>query len=312
MRQRFALVVNERAGSIRPRLLKQVLASLRKAGASVTPVEARNSEEATRLVHEIARTGSVDAVIAAGGDGTIRAVAAGVSGTSLPVGIIPLGTGNVMKHEIGLASGAGDIAHTLLEGPVISAQAGLVNGAPFFLMAGAGFDGRIVAALDHKAKRLLGRAAYAVPVTRALAAGAECFDVEVDGTPYEANWIIVSNAAHYGGSFVLTRRTQLGANQLIAIIITGKTRRALLAASLALATGRLADPATCPQGIIVRPARRVKIGARVAVHVEVDGDEAGVSPVEITSGGPQVSLIATPAYVADLTNRHTNHLPLGV
>ncbi len=312
MRQRFALVFNERAGSIRPRLLKQVLAGLRKAGASVTPVEARNPEQATRLVQQIARTGSVDAVIAAGGDGTIRAVAAGVCGTSLPVGIIPLGTGNVMKHEIGLASHAGGIAHTLLEGPVISARAGLVNGAPFFLMAGAGFDGRIVAGLDHKTKRLLGRAAYAVPVTRALTAGAEGFDVEVDGTPYEANWVIVSNAAHYGGSFVLTRQTQLGANRLIAIVVTGKTRRALLAASLALATGRLANPATCPKGIVVRPARHVKIGARVPVHIEVDGDEAGVSPVEITSGGPEVRLIAPSAYVAGLTNRHTNHLPLAM
>ncbi|MGE0054934.1 MAG: diacylglycerol kinase family protein [Hyphomicrobium sp.] len=312
MRQRFALVFNQRAGSIRPLLLDRVLANLRKAGAHIFPVSAASSDEATRMVEQIARNGDADAVIAAGGDGTIRAVAAGLSGTTLPVGIVPLGTGNVMKYEIGLGSGADEIARTLLDGPVITARGGLVNGAPFFLMAGAGFDGRIVAGLNQKMKRVLGRAAYAVPVTRALISGPELFDVEVDGTCYQASWVIVSNAAHYGGSFVLTRQTQLGANQLIAIIVTGKTRSALLAASLALATGRLPYPNTCPKGVIVRAASRVKIGAQTPVYVEVDGDEAGLAPVEITGGGPEVCLIATPAYVADLTNRHTNHLPLAV
>lgn len=312
MRQQFALVFNQRAGSIRPLLLERVLTHLRNAGATVEPVEAGSADEATRKVQQIARSGRADAVIAAGGDGTIRAVAIGVAGAPMPVGIIPLGTGNVMKYEIGLSSAAGDIARTLLDGPVIAARGGLVNGAAFFLMAGAGFDGRIVAGLDHKMKRVLGRAAYAVPVARALVGGAERFDVEVDGTSYEASWVIVSNAAHYGGSFVLTRQTQLGANRLIAVIVTGATRRALLAASLALARGRIADPAKCPKGVIVRPANRVKIRAQVPVHAEVDGDEAGFAPLDITSGGPEVRFIATPAYVADLTNRHANHLPLAM
>lgn len=312
MRRHFALVFNERAGMLRPVLLERVLANLRKAGASTFQVMATSAEDATRQVQEIALSDGADAVIAAGGDGTIRAVAAGVSGTTMPVGIIPLGTGNVMKYELGLGAGAANIARTLLEGPLVSARGGLVNGAPFFLMAGAGFDGRIVAGLDQKTKRLLGRAAYVGPVTRALLEGPERFDVEVDGTPYEASWVIVTNATHYGGSFVLTRQTKLGANQLMAVIVTGGTRRALLATSLALATGRLANPATFPKGVVVRPANCVKVGVKVPVCIEIDGDEAGRLPVEITSGGPEVRLIAPPAYVADLSKRHTNHLPLKV
>ena len=45
---------------------------------------------------------------------------------------------------------------------------------------------------------------------------------------------------------------------------------------------------------------------------EVDDDGEGRIAVEITSGGPEVRLIAPPAYVADLSKRHTNHLPLKV
>ncbi len=309
MRRKFALVFNQSAGAGRPRQLDRVVAHLEREGASVTALQTSSAEDASAKVAAAARSGGYNGVIAAGGDGTIRAVAAGAAGTSLPVGIIPLGTGNVMRHEIGLSTRARAIAETLLEGPEIPVRGGLVNGAPFLLMAGAGFDGRIVALLNQKSKRVFGRLAYAAPVLKTLGAGVFDLDVEVDGVPYNASWVIVTNAAHYGGSFLLTRDTQLGAGQLVAVIVTGTTRRDLIAASMALGLGRLADAKTRPQGILSIPCNRVRITSDFTVPVEVDGDEAGTTPVDISSEGPVVRLIVPPAYVADLTNRHTNHLP---
>lgn len=312
MRQRFALVFNQRAGTIRPLLLDRVLTILRNAGASVEPVTAVSAEDASEKVRALALQGGVDAVIAAGGDGTVRACAAGVANTPLPVGYIPLGTGNVMKYEIGLKARPQAIADTLLTGAEIPARCGLVNGAPFFLMVGAGFDGRIVAGLNYKTKRLLGRAAYTAPVTSAFVRGPDRVTVEIDGTSIEASWVIVTNAMHYGGSFVLTRETHLGADKLIAILITGQTRRALLTAGLALGAGVLGDVRRCPKGVVVKPAQLVRITSEVPVHLEVDGDEAGMTPAEISASGPQVSFIVPPAYAKGLTNRHTNHLASAV
>ena len=309
MRQRFALVFNARAGVARPRLLDGVLSGVRGAGGRVFQVAARSAEEAAEQVADLARTGGADCVIAAGGDGTFRAVATGAGDTALPVGFVPLGTGNVLKHEIGLTSRAGELARGLLHNPVVSVRGGRVNGAPFFLMAGAGFDGRIVAGLNYKTKRMLGRAAYTGPVTQTLARGADTFDVDIDGRALTASWVIVTNAAHYGGSFILTRETQLGASQLVAVVVTSSTRRALIGASLALGLGRLARPETRPAGMQVLPATRVKIGFQMPVPGEIDGDDAGLTPFEVTNDGPTVQLIVPPAYVADLTKRHTNHVP---
>ncbi len=308
MRRSFALVFNQSAGAGRPRRLDRVVAHLEQQGARVTALETSSAEDASAKVAAVALSGGYDAVIAAGGDGTIRAVAAGAAGTPLAVGIVPLGTGNVMRHEIGLSTRARVIAETLLEGPDIPVRGGIVNGAPFLLMAGAGFDGRIVALLNQKSKRIFGRLAYAAPVLKTLGAGVYELDVEVDGVHYNASWIIVTNAAHYGGSFRLTRDTQLGAGQLVAVIVTGTTRRDLIAASVALGLGRLADAKTRPQGVLSIPCNRVRISSAFTVPVEVDGDEAGATPVEISANGPVVRLIVPPAYVADLTNRHTNHV----
>ncbi len=308
MRRRFALVYNARAGLAVPRLLDAVLASLRASGSEVFQLATRSAEDATAQVAGVAAARSADAVIAAGGDGTFRAVAAGAAGSELPVGFVPLGTGNVLAYELGLSPRAADLARGLVDDPVILVRGGLVNGLPFFLMVGAGFDGRIVAGLNYRAKRLLGRAAYSGPVIKALAAGAQDFDVEVDGKAFAASWVIVSNASHYGGSFTLTRETQLGAGKLVAVIVEAKSRTALLTTSLSLALGRLARAETRPDFVRVVAAERVRLGRQVVTPVEVDGDAAGFSPVDVSAHGPVVRLIVPRGYVADVTNRHTNHL----
>ncbi len=307
-RKTFALVFNARAGVARPKLLDGVLELLKSAGSDVFALPARSAEEASARVAELAASRKADAVIAAGGDGTFRAVATGAANSDLPIGFIPLGTGNVLAYETGLNKRAADIARNLLENPAIPVHGGLVNGAPFFLMAGAGFDGRIVHGLDYKTKRLLARAAYAGPVTKTILRGVELFDVDVDGRSFDASWVIVTRASRYGGSFVLTRETQLGRPDMIAVIIEAASRAAVLAVATALSLGRLANQATRPRGVTVLPAHRVLIGRRVTAPVQVDGDAEGTTPVDITSAGPAVRLIVPPAYVADVMHRHTNHV----
>ena len=308
MRKTFALVFNARAGVARPRLLDGVLAHLKGSNADVFQVAARSSEEAAQRIREIAATHAADAVIAAGGDGTFRAIATGAAGTSLPVGFLPLGTGNVLAYEIGLKKNADFIAAYLLGDPIIPVQGSLINGEPFFLMAGAGYDARIVHQLDYQTKRLVGRAAYTAPVLRTIRHGAERFDVAVDGKPFGASWVIVTRASRYGGSFVLTRETCVGTGQMLAILIDAPSRAGLLRASVELGLGRLAAAGSRPGFVTVLPASRVVVGRQLQAPLQVDGDDAGLSPADIVAEGPVVQLVVPPAYAATLSKRHTNHL----
>jgi len=308
MRRRFALVFNSKAGVAIPRLLDGVLGAMRAAGAEVFQLPARSASEAAERVAEAAREGVCDAVIAAGGDGTFRAVATGAVESELPVGFVPLGTGNVLAHELGLSRRASEVAHILLEGSEIDVRGGTINGMPFFLMVGAGFDARIVARLNYRSKRVLGRAAYGYPVVRTLAEGARHFDVELDGRRFEASWLILSLASRYGGSFVLTRETRVGHDSMIAIVIEARSRFAIAQSAVSMALGRLGHPDTCPRGVHVLPVRRALIGRQSTTPLEVDGDEAGLSPAEVLADGPRVRLIVPLTYVADLTDRHTNRV----
>lgn len=308
MRRRFALVYNSRAGVAFPRLLDGVLQRLKGAGAVVFQVAARSADEAAQKVGDIAARGEADAVIAAGGDGTFRAVATGAGGTSLPIGILPLGTGNIIAHEIGLARRVAEVSDVLTTGPVIDARGGLVNGEPFFLMVGAGFDARIVQHLNYRTKRIFGRAAYVGPFVRTLAEKATAFDVEIDGQLYEAGWIIASLASRYGGSFRLTEATAVGREQLTVTLFETASRVRLLHGAAALGLGWLADENNRPRVTKVLSASRVRIGRRNPAAAQIDGDAAGSAVLDITAEGPVIRLIVPPRYVADLTKRHTNRL----
>jgi diacylglycerol kinase family enzyme len=308
MRRRFALVFNATAGLALPRLLDGVLGVLRAENVDVFQVPARSAEEASERVRELAGRDVCDAVISAGGDGTFRAVATGAAGTGLPVGVIPIGTGNVLANEIGLRRRAAEVADVLLYGTDVAVRGGLVNGAPFFLMLGAGFDARVVARLSYRTKRTFGRGAYVYPVLKTLAEGPRRFDVELDGRRFEASWIILSFATRYASVFELAPDAGVGRDRLMAVVMEAGTRLETAANLVSLAFGWIARPQTRPRGVHVLPVNTARIGRQKSTPVEIDGDEAGISPVEVSAAGNPVRLLVPTRYVADLTNRHANRV----
>jgi diacylglycerol kinase family enzyme len=176
-------------------------------------------------------------------------------------------------------------------------------------MTGAGFDGRTVALLNDRAKRALGRVAYAFPTLRTLAEKPLLFDVELDGRHFEASWIILSFASRYGGSFVLTRETGVGHDRLMAVVIEARSRLGLAKAASSLALGGLTSKNSRSSGVHVFPVKVARIGAQRHATVEVDGDAAGTLPIEVSAEGPRIRLIVPRRYVAGLTNRPANRLP---
>jgi len=128
-----AVVMNAGAGSIgAPKCEErkaEILAGFTAAGihAEVHLCEpARLTETARRL----AATG-VDAVVAAGGDGTVSAVASALAGGTVPLAVLPLGTLNHFAKDLKMPLGVPEAAQAIASGHVRQIDVGELNGRTF-------------------------------------------------------------------------------------------------------------------------------------------------------------------------------------
>jgi diacylglycerol kinase family enzyme len=299
MRRRFLFIVNPGAGIGGSPFVARVTDALAQRGASVTCIHPRDIEAGRQGAREAAASGSYDAIVAAGGDGTIRQIAGAMLGSAVALGIVPVGTGNVLAHEIGLAPTVGAVVDMLLEGPSTAVMCATANGEPFLLMAGAGFDGRVIAALDQRFKSHVGKVAYAGPVLGALVRPVDELKVVVDGARYEANWAVIANARHYAGRFVLARKG-IHERGLHAVLFKAKNRAALVGQLASLILGRLDARAAAHADVEIVPCARASIAAHQPVPTQIDGDSFGTTPLEVESGSAELQLIV-PAHrpVAD-------------
>jgi diacylglycerol kinase family enzyme len=287
MRRRFFVIDNTTSGYGGRGLAARVLGLLRASGAHIDSCGDAGKDAVRARAVEAVRNGTYDAVVVVGGDGTIRHVASTVAGTDVPLGIIPLGTGNVLAHEIGLGREPKALAAALLSGPAVSIVAPVANGEIFLLMAGAGFDGRVIQALNPSAKGVFGKLAYAGPLFSALRGPADTFQVLLDGRPHQANWVVIAKARHYGGAFVIAKDADLQAAGLTAVLFNAPDRRTLMASLLALASGRLSN---C-RHVETIACTKAEVRGQTAVPVQVDGDPFGITPLVVKARGHRVSLI---------------------
>jgi YegS/Rv2252/BmrU family lipid kinase len=103
-------------------------------------------------------------VLAAGGDGTVAEVMAAAHQRSLPMGIVPLGTANIVARELGLPAGWRRATRRVLEHFPATRAVDLarVNDGYMALAAGIGFDATVMRHTPATLKYWFGRAAYFV------------------------------------------------------------------------------------------------------------------------------------------------------
>jgi diacylglycerol kinase (ATP) len=103
-------------------------------------------------------------VLAAGGDGTVAEVMAAAHQRKLPMGIVPLGTANIVARELGLPAGWRRATRRVLERFPATRAVDLarVNDGYMALAAGIGFDATVMRHTPPVLKYFFGRAAYFV------------------------------------------------------------------------------------------------------------------------------------------------------
>lgn len=284
LRKRFLIVHNPIAGRNRLDIVQEVARRLGQAGAAV---DLHVRQDNARDDDLPAPLDSYDAVVASGGDGTVRGMVSLLRGTDVPFGLIPAGTGNVLAEELRLPRKAGEIADMLLRGPVVALSTASINDAPCLLMVGAGFDGHVVAGLPIALKRRIGKSAFGWPILTALARKPQVFAVTVDGHAHETSWLVVSNTARYAGRFLLSQRTNILSPGFNVVISRATSRRQRLLELLYLVAGRLERART----IDMVPAHAVDIPDAEKLAVQVDGEPVASSSFMVVADVARTPMI---------------------
>ena len=151
-----AIVYNPRAGLARASLkVRWATLALRERGWEVVVKPTRHPDQMRELATTSAAEG-VDAIFAAGGDGTVGAVADVICGSPTILGVLPIGTANIWAAELSL-TGRMDSANQVracvnaqLDGTVRAVDVGAGEGRKFLLWASVGLDAHVVGRIEPR------------------------------------------------------------------------------------------------------------------------------------------------------------------
>ena len=280
-------VLNPVAGRRRHDGFRDVLARLEAAGLDVDLRITSGRGDAERLASGAASLGFT-MVLAAGGDGTVNEILNGLAAASLPLAIYPLGTTNVLAREIGMPRDPSSFARLLYATPPGQAWIGEIAGRRFAIMASVGFDAHVVAAVDEKLKRRIGKGAYVAAAARHLLRHvSDSYGVTIDGRRYEAAAVVIAKGRYYGGSFVAAPLARITEPCFQVCLLGGGKRKDVLRYAAALACGRLSRLAD----VRIVAGCEVEIAGSVGEPVQGDGDILVNLPAVARLASSPISLV---------------------
>jgi YegS/Rv2252/BmrU family lipid kinase len=271
--RRIALIDNPQAGQRQHGEIRDaILKALEHGGFAVEVFPTAGPGDATRLARDLAAlsgTGRVEAVLAFGGDGTVREVAEGLLGSEVPLGILPGGTVNLLARALGLPRDPVTAAAGIARLSARPLDVGLAGTSPFLMMVSAGLDARVLSILDSDLKRRFGQLGI---LGQGLAEWWRYpypdLTLHADGKPLAATFVAVANIPLYAGPYRLVPDARADDGRLELLLFSGG-RLATLAFAADLLRGarhvRRKD-------VTIVTAQEVILEGPAGLAAQVDGD----------------------------------------
>lgn len=268
-------------------------AASRHAGTVVGLFLTTPSDSGAGAAHEALQQ-RPDVVIACGGDGTVNAVASTLAHGDVPLGIVPLGTGNLVARNLDIPLEVEDALDVALGGSVRRVDMGVAGGHRFVGMAGMGLDAVMSRDADPRLKKTLGWPAYVRPIVRAWRAGPVPMEVRCDDETWAREpllAVVVGNVGRLQGGLPLLPDAEPDDGVLDAALVRKAGPRAWLTTARDLLTRRSTEAA-----LEVRAFRRLELRSRRRRPFEVDGDPVGETDRLLVEVDPQALQVMVPAW----------------
>ncbi len=140
-------------------------------------------------------------VIVWGGDGTLNEAGAGLLGSETTICLVPAGSGNGLASALGVPRQPDAALAAAFDGVTRTIDAGMMNGRPFFNIAGIGFDARVARLFNERAAGSRGGWPYIViGVREGCRYRSVDYDLQLDGARRHVRALLIAfaNGKEYG------------------------------------------------------------------------------------------------------------------
>ncbi|MBX3474649.1 MAG: hypothetical protein KF754_09725 [Planctomycetes bacterium] len=280
MTKRVLAIANPISGRGRAQKLAPKIAAM-ALGAGVS-VDVQFTERAGhgREMAAGARVRGYDGVLGFGGDGTLNELINGLGPDNLPLGIVPLGTANVLAKEVGARRDPAHVARALGRWRLLRRDLGRMdNGRLFTCFVGAGFDGECTRALKSRTKAI--RMSSYVPIMWRAVMNSDFRGIRVrcGDDVRSANFALCAITPCYGGPIELTSRARPDDGLFEVLTVHEPVTPPALLKMLVFAFLRALRAAPAARFAEARTVQMDAPHSDRPVPVQVDGDFAGELPV---------------------------------
>lgn len=283
--QRVGVLLNRSSGRGRvQRHAREVLEGLGSRGDRIVEISGRSAEESgSLLAAEVDR--GLDALVAVGGDGTVHMALQVLAGTPIPLGIVPLGTGNDAAGGIGIPKEPAEAVRTILDGHARPFDVGVARTDEgierhFLCVLSSGFDSAVNERANHM-RWPSGDLRYVLAMLAELRTFRPIrYEAQADGVQRvaEAMFVAVGNGPSYGGGMRVCANADMHDGLLSMVWVRRISRPRLLRIFPSVYSGaHLRHPAVSDEAV-----RRVRLSAPGCIAY-VDGERLGALPVTVTT-----------------------------
>jgi diacylglycerol kinase family enzyme len=275
---RILILANPIAGGGRSRRLAPELATILQSLGCHAEVYFTKAAGDAAARARVAGPEPWDALVAVGGDGTLNEVLNGMPDPTRPLGVLPVGTANVLASEYRIPRSPRALAPVIASLRTTPHAIGLAGSRRFLLFCGAGLDAAIVEHLHHRRSGTLGKTKWLPSIgaivhqwpqhtLRATLADGEVLD--------DLSSVLVTRVRNYGGVARLPRHIDPASDQLYVLCFRSRSRIAWAAMGLCAALGVLRSG----RNLVMRTTREVLVLGNAPT--QVDGDLGSRSPLRI-------------------------------
>jgi YegS/Rv2252/BmrU family lipid kinase len=277
------LIYNPAAHSFKKKKLNQMIDWLSVHNTKLTAIPTEYPGHASKIVTRLIEDGhNPEVILAAGGDGTITEVAQPLIGTEIPLGILPMGTANVLAAVYQLTNTTFNL-ETIQRRHYKKISVGKatflkeMKESYFLLMCGVGLDAQVCKDVNHKLKNIIGKGAYALQTLQNLCQNKQRnFDVHTDKEVSLCQMLVTSLTSYYGGKFQLTPNANHFAKEFELCLLEKVNPKSLLSLFKTLSK---ANHQQLPN-VTLKKSSTCTINCE-QLPVQLDGDYYGLTPVKL-------------------------------